>query len=77
MIRVAESIVNAVAEMAPNPTAVAAVRFVPVKMTVVPPMTGPEPGLAEVRVGAAEREVVVGIVRPPRPDGIGSAAPGL
>jgi hypothetical protein len=66
VIRVADSIVNEVAGMVPNSTAVAPLRFVPVRMTSVPPMIGPERGLAEIRVGAVEREGVVDIVRPPR-----------
>jgi hypothetical protein len=63
VICVAESIVNEVAGMVPNSTAVAPLRFVPARTTSVPPMFGPEPGLAEIRVGAEDREVMVDIAR--------------
>ena len=38
--------------MAPNFTAVAPVKLVPVIVTVVPPAVGPEVGLTAVTVGA-------------------------
>ena len=42
-----------VAPVAPNLTAVAPVRFVPVIVTLVPPAVGPALGLTAVTVGAA------------------------
>ena len=45
--------VKPVAAVAPNVTAVAPEKFVPVITTVVPPEVGPEAGLIEVTAGAA------------------------
>jgi hypothetical protein len=53
VIWAAESTVNEVAGVAPKLTAVAPVKSVPVKVTVVPPASGPAPGLIVVRVGGA------------------------
>jgi hypothetical protein len=53
VIWVAELTVNPVAAVAPNVTAEAADRFVPVMTTVVPPVCGPAAGEIEVTVGAA------------------------
>ncbi|BBH18908.1 hypothetical protein Back11_02530 [Paenibacillus baekrokdamisoli] len=53
VICVAEFTVKPVAAVAPNVTAVAPVRFVPVKMTVVTPDVGPAVGEMLVIVGAA------------------------
>jgi len=50
---VAELTTTPVAAFAPNRTAVAPVRFVPVIVTDVPPATGPLVGLSDVTVGAA------------------------
>jgi hypothetical protein len=50
---VAFTSVTLVAAFAPNSTAVAPVRFVPLIVTVVPPPVGPEDGLTAVTVGAA------------------------
>ena len=44
---------NVVAAVAPNVTAVAPVKLVPVIVTVVPPAVGPAVGLTPVTVGAA------------------------
>src|SRR5579863_2592122 len=44
--------VNAVAAVLPNITLVAPVNAVPVMVTVVPPVVGPEAGLTPVTVGA-------------------------
>ena len=52
MIWVAEITVKLVAAVAPNLTAVAPFRFVPVMVTCVPPAAGPEVGLTAVTVGA-------------------------
>jgi hypothetical protein len=46
-------IVNDVAVAAPNLTAVAPVKFVPVMVTLVPPAVGPAVGLTLVTVGTA------------------------
>jgi hypothetical protein len=48
---VAVSTVNDDAATFPNRTEVAPVRFVPVRVTVVPPVVGPEPGLMALTVG--------------------------
>ena len=53
LIEVAELTVKLVALVAPNLTAVAPVKFVPVIVTTVPPVVGPEFGLTGVTVGAA------------------------
>ena len=53
VIEVAELTVKLVAAVAPNVTAVAPVKFVPVSVTVVPPVAGPEVGEIDVTVGAA------------------------
>jgi len=50
---VAESTTTFVAELAPNFTAVAPVKSVPVMITDVPPAAGPFVGLNNVTVGAA------------------------
>jgi hypothetical protein len=52
VIWVAESTVNEVAPVAPNLTALAPVRLVPVIVTVVPPAAGPDDGLTFVTLGA-------------------------
>lgn len=52
VIEVAELTVKLVALAAPNFTAVAPVRFVPVMVTVVPPAAGPDVGAIDVTVGA-------------------------
>jgi hypothetical protein len=52
VIWVAELTVNVVAAVAPNVTAVAFRRLVPVMVTVVPPAPGPDAGEIEVTVGA-------------------------
>ncbi|MGX7760476.1 hypothetical protein ACWQ06_17705 [Streptomyces angustmyceticus] len=43
---------NEVAGVLPNRTAVAVARPVPVSVTVVPPVDGPEEGLTDVNTGA-------------------------
>ena len=48
---VAETTLKDVAALAPNFTAVAPVKFVPVTVTVVPPEVDPEDGLIKVTVG--------------------------
>ena len=48
---VAESTVNDDAAAVPKRTDVAPVKFVPVRVTVVPPVVGPEPGLTALTVG--------------------------
>jgi hypothetical protein len=53
VIEVAELTVKPVAGVAPNVTAVAPAKLVPVMVTVVPPAVGPEVGEIEVIVGAA------------------------
>ena len=53
VIDVAELMVKLAAFVAPNFTAVAAVKFVPVTVTDVPPAIGPEVGLMFVTAGAA------------------------
>ncbi|MHC2619285.1 hypothetical protein ACVIW2_001317 [Bradyrhizobium huanghuaihaiense] len=53
VIWVAELTVKPVAAVAPNVTAVAPVKLVPVMVTVVPPPAGPVVGEIEVTVGAA------------------------
>jgi len=53
VIDVAELTVKPVAETAPNVTAVAPVKLVPVIVTVVPPVAGPCMGAIDVTVGAA------------------------
>ena len=50
---VADTTLNEVAAVAPNLTVVAPVRLVPVRVTEVPPDTGPAAGLAAVTDGAA------------------------
>ena len=52
VILVALFTVNEIAAVAPNFTALAPVKFVPVTVTVVPPALGPEVGLTLVTVGA-------------------------
>ena len=52
MICVAELTVKPVAAAVPNLTAVAPVRFVPVMVTLVPPVVGPVVGLTTVTAGA-------------------------
>jgi hypothetical protein len=51
VICVALFIVNVVAAVAPNFTAVAPVKFVPVMVTLVPPAVGPLVGFTDVTVG--------------------------
>jgi len=53
VIEVAETTTTFVAELAPNFTAVAPVKLVPVMVTTVPPAAGPLVGLNAVTVGAA------------------------
>ena len=53
VIDVAELTVKPVAAVAPNLTAVAPVKPVPVIVTLVPPAVGPAVGEIEVTVGAA------------------------
>ena len=53
VIDVAEFTVKPVALVAPNLTAVAPVKLVPVIVTLVPPAVGPAVGEIEVTVGAA------------------------
>ncbi len=53
VIEVAELTVKLVALVAPNFTAVAPVKPVPVTVTDVPPAAGPDVGEIEVTVGAA------------------------
>jgi len=53
VIEVAETTTTFVAELAPNFTAVAPVKSVPVMVTEVPPAAGPLVGLSDVTVGAA------------------------
>ena len=52
VIEVALFTVKVVALFPPNFTAVAPLRFVPVMVTLVPPVVGPDVGLIEVTVGA-------------------------
>nr|WP_280413559.1 hypothetical protein [Nocardia asiatica] len=52
VIRESEITVNATAAVPSKVTAVAPVNPVPVKSTVLPPVSGPEPGATEARVGA-------------------------
>ena len=52
VIEVAELTVKPVAGVAPNVTAVAPVKLVPVIVTEVPPLDGPDVGEIEVTVGA-------------------------
>jgi hypothetical protein len=58
VIEVALLTVNDVALVAPNRTAVAPVRFVPVMVTLVPPAAGPLFGLTLVIVGAGAAAAV-------------------
>ncbi|PIT03973.1 hypothetical protein TSA1_26775 [Bradyrhizobium nitroreducens] len=51
VIEVAELTVKPVAAVAPNVTALAPERFVPVMTTVVPPVCGPAVGAIDVTVG--------------------------
>ena len=53
VIWVAELTVNPVAAVAPNVTAVAPVKLVPVIVTTVPPAAGPAVGEIDVTVGEA------------------------
>ena len=53
VMEVAELTVKPAAFVAPNFTAVAPVKLVPVIVTLVPPATGPDVGEIEVTVGAA------------------------
>ena len=55
VIDVALLTVNEVAAVAPNFTAVAPVKLVPVMVTLVPPAVGPLVGLTPVTVGAGAR----------------------
>ena len=55
--------VKVVAAVAPNFTAVAPVKLVPVTVTEVPPVVGPEVGLTAVTVGAGDVGEVVGGAR--------------
>ena len=55
VIDVALTTVKLVAATPPNVTAVAPVKLVPVIVTLVPPATGPEPGLTPVTVGATAK----------------------
>ena len=52
VIEVAELTVKPVAGVAPNVTAVAPVKLVPVIVTEVPPVDGPDVGEIKVTVGA-------------------------
>ena len=54
MIEVVELTANNVAAVAPNLTAVAPLRLVPVMITRVPPVVGPAAGLTLVTVARAE-----------------------
>ena len=54
LIWVEETTVKLVAASEPKPTRVAPVKLVPVMVTVVPPVDGPEVGEIEVIVGAVE-----------------------
>ncbi len=51
VIEVELSTSTEVAAMPPNVTAVAPVKFVPVRVTACPPASGPEDGLMDVTVG--------------------------
>ncbi|MGY4359589.1 hypothetical protein ACVW0J_006082 [Bradyrhizobium sp. i1.7.7] len=53
VIWVAELTAKPVAAVAPNVTAVAPEKFVPVMTTVVPPVCGPDVGEIDVTVGGA------------------------
>ena len=53
MTWVAEMTVSVVAATAPNLTALAPVKLVPVTVTVVPPPRGPEIGLTALTTGTA------------------------
>ena len=53
VIEVAELTVKLVAAVLPNFTAVAPVKLVPVMVTLVPPVAGPEVGARPLTVGAA------------------------
>ncbi|MNQ75421.1 hypothetical protein D3C85_902190 [compost metagenome] len=63
VIRVALSTVNAVASRAPNLTAVAPVKSVPVMTTLSPPSVGPLLGIRPVMVGATGAAVQVTVAR--------------
>jgi len=65
VIDVALFTVKLVAFVAPNFTAVAPVKFVPVIATLVPPALGPLVGLTDVTVGAAEFIVSVWLAELP------------
>ncbi|KJS62749.1 hypothetical protein VM95_07185 [Streptomyces rubellomurinus] len=52
VIRVSLSTVNPVAGTEPKATAVAPVRWVPVRVTVAPPASGPWSGVSPVTTGA-------------------------
>ncbi len=52
VIWVGESTVNAVAGVVPKSTAVAVSKWVPVMVTLVPPVAGPDAGVKLVMVGA-------------------------
>ena len=52
VILLVELTVNAAAAVEPKSTAETLVKFVPVIVTVVPPLTGPADGLTPVTVGA-------------------------
>ena len=60
VIEVALLTVNEVAAVAPNFTAVAPVKLVPVMVTEVPPAAGPVVGLTIVTVGAATIGELIG-----------------
>ncbi len=55
MICVAELTVKLAAAVAPNLTAVAPVKLVPVMTTLVPPVSGPDVGASPVTVGAGTK----------------------
>ncbi|MGY4359591.1 hypothetical protein ACVW0J_006084 [Bradyrhizobium sp. i1.7.7] len=60
-IWVAELTVKPAAAVAPNVTAVAPVKLVPVMITLVPPPPGPDVGVIEVMVGAGTGRLIVNV----------------
>ena len=62
VICVGDTTVNEAASTAPNLTAVAPVRLVPLMVTVVPPATGPRAGATEATVGDGIGGAVVVVV---------------
>jgi hypothetical protein len=64
VIEVADATVKLLAAVVPKSTAVAPVKLVPLTVTVVPPLAGPEVGLIEVTDGAT---VTGGIETVPTP----------